>query len=277
MAKQEIERDELAEAFDSRRIITEQHPDLGFRSSAELNAAITGLEKLLRHPDSSGRVIGKYKLLLEQQRDFALAKDVRDYSRRNFLGKGFKMAAWVGGIGLVGGSIVKGVTAFRDIRRNDALNYEEALEHTNTLSFAPTTPSAWGWTAYYPRRDSNISYVDSGFGFGIKNGGQVEAAKSSVLNTTGFSVWKHERRDGITPKFHITTQLSSSSTPTEAAAEEWVLKAIEDNSNPEIDPRVVVLEKRDPILTQPIRVYLQITYAGTDQFAAKIMERQVKP
>lgn len=266
-----IEHDEMVEAFDSRRIREQTHPDLGFTSREEVEAAIAALNKLIAHPDVSARIIGKYRLLLEQQRGIAEKKEIAKKGRRAFL----KKLVWSAGLGVIGGSAIKGCSALLENQYNQALEAAAALEATHTLGMVATTPSYRGWFAYYPRRDANITYTETGVALAVDDKKPLQGNPSSVLYDTGFFLKKHEHRSGeyeeIIPKILVVTQRAASSSSSDIA-EEWVLRKTDDSSSPDLDPSVMVLEKRDPLLTQPLKLYLQVKYLGSNRFGVNIMQ-----
>lgn len=272
------ERDELEEYFKSENAGASQHPDLGFDYIDEIETTSRGLEKLIAHPNVSESVIGRYQQILHQQIPYAAEREEEEIGRRTALKRWGVGGLWVAGITAAGSLALKIVGDYSESEHQKMLDSEEALAATHTLSTASTAPSFRGWHAYYPRRENGVSYSESGVALAIKDGGYLQGSPSSVFFDTGFKLYKHERRDGeITPKIHITTQVSSStSTATETASEEWVLRKPNDTSLPEIDPKVLVMEKSDPLLLQPLRFFLQVNYLGSDRFGAHIMQKRTQ-
>lgn len=264
-----IEHDRVAEALATRNTDPKHHPDLGFKSLRELETTISGLKRLLIHPETAADVIGKYNFFLEQQRPFAEAREIEDQSRRRFVGR--SLAALAGVVVALPlyftGSNIASDRAEQE-RRERAI-----FESSNTLGVTSPKPSYWGWSIRYARRQQNLSFDEVGI-LRLGWGNPLIGPGQSTWNLTGIKVYDYQRSDGvIVPKLHITTEVNPTRSDVEIASEEWLLRETDEMSDSNIDPRVVVMEKQDRALAAPVALYLSIRRVGGDKpFEVKIMK-----
>lgn len=259
-----ITQDELLETFDSNRIIEEKHPNLGFNSTAQVRAGQEALRLLIGHNDVSARVIGKYNLLLEQQLPYVRVREDHNRGRRKLL-KSFAAlcVAASTGVGLDLG--------WGELARQDEVK-RAALENERTLGNLAPTPSAYGWTVRYPRRELVRDYIEVGVK-SLSEGNRLSGSVGSVWNSTGIQLYNFERpSDRLNvPKLHITTRIDTSGA--ETASEEWILREPTDYSDPSIDPRAIILQKNDEALSSPLMLYLTVRKIRSDgSFEVKILK-----
>lgn len=263
-AEQPLTRDELLETFDSNRIIEEKHPNLGFKSITQIRAGQEALKLLIAHNDVSARVIGKYNLLLEQQIPNVQEKEDHDRGRRRFI----KSLAALGVVISTGFGINLGWSEL--VKNNEA--FRLALETEKTLGLTAPTSSAYGWTVRYPSREPRKVYSEAGLK-SLSEGGKLSGSIGSVWDTTGIKVYDFNRpSDHINvPKLHITTRVDTAGA--ETVSEEWILREQTDTSDPNLDPRAIILQKNDEALSLPIMLHLAIRrIKGNQSFEVKILK-----
>ncbi len=267
--KAEVQKDEYQEAFDTDRIVHQDHPDLGFQTAEEIRLGQLALDRLIRHPDTSARVIGKYKQLLAEQDPRVKSKE----SRRSFLKRAAIVAAGVTGLSLGGYGLANEYT--RQLRLKDI-----ALQNDRKLGLIAPTPSYSNWTVRYlgaqETRGTNYREV----GIRTFKEGDYLVSRQSVWESTWIKIYDFEKNKGDgqstrVPKIHIVTKIDSGNNPT--ASEEWALRELDDTSDPNIDPRAIVLERRDDSSDTAIRVYLAIRKVESNNlFEARIL-RPISP
>lgn len=245
------ETDELEEYFRDQRHIDHSR-NLGFHDREEVAQAIASLQRLVTHPEVSERVIGKYQGILEGQ--LALV-DKRQVSRRRLV-----KSLVFGGTGIAGATLLYSNCFSPEVYRKAAEEEQrknQELENRRTLGLTTSSTSYYGWSVRYGQKREGLQYEDVGITFTVGSRKFVKYAKSPLLASTGLWLDSHVRStDGkLVPKLYVRTNSAEESSG--GSDDLWLLRATDD-TDPLVDPQVVILENdKDPVL-RPLRFYASI-------------------